>query len=190
MDETKPPGFGFMWLSVEKKQKEIREGVGVVAAAAIAPPVVHARPSCPPLFTLARPCSHSLTLVHAHPSCLPLFALALTYPCSCLPLLAWPACLHLFVPSFMLAAPCLACLSALVLVPLVVLGVAPAVPLITLFHVFICANPLSPHFLAFVPACLFDLRSGSFVLIHALLSFGGALCVFSSSCLCLYQIQS
>ena len=54
MDETELPGFSFMWLSVEKKQKEIREGVGAVsaaaatalivtanaAAAAIAPPLV------------------------------------------------------------------------------------------------------------------------------------------------------
>jgi hypothetical protein len=47
-----------------------------------------------PSFVLAHLCSHSLALVHARPSCPPLFALALAYPRSCSLLPARPACSH------------------------------------------------------------------------------------------------
>ena len=130
MNETKPPGFGVMWLSVEKKQKEIGEGVGAVSAAAavaliaaanaaaaasaaaIAPPLVHAQPSCPLLFTLA-------------------------HPRSCSPLLPTFVRTHTHLPLFVLATPCLACLFTLVLAPSFVLGVTPTVPLIMLVHTLI-----------------------------------------------------
>ena len=47
----------------------------------------------------------------------------------------------------MLSAPCLACLSALVLVPSVVLGVAPAVPLNVLVRTLIHAHRSPPSLL-------------------------------------------
>jgi hypothetical protein len=144
-------------------------------------PFIHPHlPSCVLVPALSLAPVLSLVLVLA-----PLFVLVLHPQLLPLPLfLPWP--LLLGSRSLVLL---LACLFALMLAPLFVLGVAPTVPLITLVRVFVCADPLGPR-LAFIPARLFDLRLGSFVLVRALLSFGGALCMLSSSCLCLYQIQS
>jgi len=60
---------------------------------------------------------------------------------------------------------------------------AAPTPVFALIRTFVRANPHYPVTLVctrFVPAGLFDLLSGSFMLVHAIWDFGGALCVLSS----------
>ena len=232
MDETKPPGFSFMWLSVEKKTKRNRRGSR--GGFCHRRHCTHSRcQCCCCCFCCCHctsPCPHLTllpTFIHTHS---PLFTL--TRPHSCSPLLPAFVRTRTHLPLFVLAAPHPACLFTLILAPSFVLGVAPTVPLIMLIRTLVHAHHSPPILLvhtragplgcswchthcasdctcsrvhlcqptrslffglrshSFVPTRLFDLCSGSFVLVRALLSFGGALCVLSSSCLCLYQIQS
>ena len=75
MDETEPPGLGFMWLSVEKK---IGEGVGPCPSYTLPPTRLFVPPHLSP------------TLIRIHPSCPLLFAHLF---------MLIPACSRLFTPA-------------------------------------------------------------------------------------------